>query len=439
LPERVAAAIAPAISPGAHLALGLSGGMDSVALLCILARLASSLRFSLRVVHVNHGISPNAGGWAGFCEQLCARLGVPLEVASVDIGPYRNLGLEGAARKARYEAFSRVDADFVILAQHRDDQAETLLLRLLRGAGLRGLAAMPPVRSLAGSRAKLLRPLLDVPRAEIEAYARLHGLEWIEDESNGDTVRKRNFLRHKVLPALEEQFPAARAAIARAAANLGEARELLDAMGQSDLEGCAEGDAVDVPALLRIGEARAKNVLRHWCDREGIEALSAARLTELVRQLKESRSDAQASLAAGRFRFLRYRDRLYLRPHAPAVPRDMREVWNGENALPLLALGGVLKFKPEEGRGLSVARLRIEPVTVRVRQGGERLRSDLRRPRRTLKNLLQERGVPPWQRDRLPLVFCGENLVAVPGVGDACEFRAKPGEAGLIVTWEPLG
>lgn len=438
MPERVAAAIAPVISPGARLVLGLSGGMDSVVLLSILAGLASSLRFSLRAVHVNHGVSPNAGGWAEFCARLCARLGVPLELAPVDIAPYRSLGLEGAARKARYEVFSRADADFVVLAQHRDDQAETLLLRLLRGAGLRGLAAMPPVRSLAGTHARLLRPLLEVPRAEIEAFARLHGLEWIEDESNADTVRQRNFLRHEVLPVLEGPFPAARAAIARAAANLGEARELLDALGQSDLESCADGDAVDVPALLRLGEARAKNVLRHWCDREGIEPLSSSRLAELLRQLRESRADAQTSIAAGQWEFLRYRDRLYLWRAASPPQRDMSEVWSGENALPLLALGGVLKFKPEEGRGVSVERLRAGRVTVRLRQGGERLRLDHRRPRRTLKNLFQERGVPPWRRDRTPLLYCGDNLVSVPGIGDACEFRAEPGEAGLIVTWEPL-
>ncbi len=439
LPERVAAAIAPAISPGAHLVLGLSGGMDSVALLCALTGLAESMRFSLRAVHVNHGISPNAGRWAEFCAGLCAGRGVSLEVAPVDIGPYRGLGLEGAARKARYEVFSRVDADFVVLAQHRDDQAETLLLRLLRGAGVRGLAAMPPLRPLAGTRARLLRPLLDIPRAEIEAYARAHRLEWIEDESNADTVRRRNLLRHEILPVLEKQFPAARAAMARAAANLGEARELLDAMAQSDLEDCADGDAVDVPALLQLGEARAKNLLRYWCDREGIEPLSSQRLAELLRQLRESRADAQTGIAAGKWRFLRYRDRLHLWPAGSALQRDMGEVWNGENALPLLALGGVLRFKPEEGRGLSVDRLRAERVTVRLRRGGERLRLDHRRPRRTLKNLFQERGVPPWRRDRLPLVYCGENLVSVPGIGDACEFRAEPGEGGLIVTWEPFG
>src|SRR5882672_2524858 len=439
LPARVAAAIAPAASPGAHLVVGLSGGMDSVALLSVLVRLAPDMAFSLRAVHVDHGISPNSGDWARFCSSLCARLAIPLQVEAVEISPFRALGLEGAARKARYEALSRIDADFLVLAQHRDDQAETLLLRLLRGAGLRGLAAMSPMRALAGSRAKVLRPLLAVPRAEIEVYAREQGLEWIEDESNADTVRQRNFIRHEIVPALEAQFPAARAAIARAAANLGEARELLDAMAQGDLESCGEGATVDIPALLRLGEARAKNVLRYWCDAHDIEPLSAARLTELLRQLRASRLDAQTSLEAGGWSFLCYRDRLYLQPAAPVSRPDLNEVWNGENALPLLGLGGVLKFKPEEGRGLSADRLRTGRVTVRLRRGGERLRLDQRRPRRTLKNLFQERGIPPWRRDRLPLVYCGESLVSVPGIGDDCEFRAQPGEAGLIVTWEPLG
>jgi tRNA(Ile)-lysidine synthase len=437
LPARVAEAIAPAVLPGAHLVVGLSGGVDSVALLVALAELAQGRRFSLRAVHVNHGISPNAASWAEFCSALCARLAIPLQTEVVDIAPYRDLGLEAAARKARYEAFSRVDADFLVLAQHRDDQAETLLLRLLRGAGLRGLAAMAPLRQLEGTRTRVLRPLLGVARAEIEAFARARGLEWVEDESNADTARQRNFLRHEALPALERQFPAARAAVARAAANLGEARELLDAMARSDLGACRGEAAVDVPALLRLGEARAKNVLRYWCELHDIEPLSAARLGELLRQLRESRLDARTSLAAGAWRFLRYRDQLHLQRASEASP-ELKEVWRGESTLPLLDLGGVLRFKPEEGRGLSVERLRAGGVTVRLRRGGERIRLDHRRPSRTLKNLFQENGVPPWRRDRLPLLYCGESLVAVPGIGDACDFRAQAGEAGLIVTWEPL-
>ena len=413
--------------------------MDSVALLSALAELAPAMAFSLRAVHVDHGISPNASRWAGFCAELCERWGIPLQVEAVDIAPYRALGLEAAAREARYEVFSRVDADFLVLAQHRDDQVETLLLRLLRGAGLRGLAAMAPWRGMGGARIRLLRPLLDVPRADIEAYAKRRGLSWVEDESNADIVRRRNFLRHEILPALERTFPAAPAAIARAATHLAEAQQLLNEMARGDLAICGGEDAVDVPALLALGEARAKNALRFWCDAHDIEPLSSARLAELLRQLRQSSADAHTGLAVGNWQFLRYRDRLHLRPRPSEPQEELNEAWNGENALPLLALGGVLKFKPEEGRGLSAERLRAGRVTVRLRRGGERLRLDHRRPRRTLKNLFQERGVPPWRRERLPLVYCDETLVSVPGIGDACEFRAQPGEAGLIVTWEPFG
>ena len=438
MPERVAAELAPRIFPGAHLALGLSGGLDSVTLLSILLELAPALKFSLRAVHVNHGISPNAARWAEFCGGLCTRLGVPLQLESVDISPHRHLGLEGAARRSRHEAFARVDADFVLLAQHSDDQAETLLLRLLRGAGLRGLAAMSALRSIPGMRARLLRPLLAVSRAEIETHARLRGLEWVEDESNADTIRRRNFLRSDVFPLLERQFPGARATVARAAAHLAEARELLDEMARADFERCAGAEGVNVADLRGLGEARAKNLLRYWCETKNIEPLSAARTGELLRQLSESRPDARIGLAVPGWTFLRYRERLYLRHASETIGRNLCEVWDGANALPMLSLGGVLKFKPEEGRGLSLAKLRAGRVTVRLRQGGERLRLDARRPRRTLKNLFQERGVPPWRRDRLPLVYCGDELVSVPGIGDACEFRAAPGEAGLIVTWEPF-
>jgi len=434
----VAAELAPRIFPGAHLALGLSGGLDSVTLLSILLELAPALKFSLRAVHVNHGISPNAARWAEFCGGLCTRLGVPLQLESVDISPHRHLGLEGAARRSRHEAFARVDADFVVLAQHSDDQAETLLLRLLRGAGLRGLAAMSALRSIPGMRARLLRPLLAVSRAEIETHARLRGLEWVEDESNADTIRRRNFLRRDVFPLLERQFPGARATVARAAAHLAEARELLDEMARADFERCAGAEGVNVAGLRSLGEARAKNLLRYWCETKNIEPLSAARTGELLRQLSESRPDARIGLAVPGWTFLRYRERLYLRHASETIGRNLCEVWDGANALPMLSLGGVLKFKPEEGRGLSLAKLRAGRVTVRLRQGGERLRLDARRPRRTLKNLFQERGVPPWRRDRLPLVYCGDELVSVPGIGDACEFRAAPGEAGLIVTWEPF-
>jgi tRNA(Ile)-lysidine synthase len=437
LRDKVAGRLAASVAPGARVTLALSGGVDSVALLSLLSELAPELRFSLAAVHVNHGISPNAARWAEFCAALCRERNVPLRVEAVDVSPYLGLGLEGAARRARYEVYSSLVTDVLATAQHRDDQAETLLLQLLRGSGVRGLAGMPGERLLEGSGIRLLRPLLDVSRGEIESYARARGLEWVEDESNDDTARRRNFLRHEALPLLARQFPAVRATIARAAGHLAEAGELMDALAGSDLER-AGGVPVDVQRLRELGEARAKNVLRHVCELRGVRPPGSARLSELLRQLCDARRDAAVSVPVSGWSFRRYRGRVFLTPARVAPEAGLCEPWNGENALPLMALGGVLRFKPEEGRGLSVAKLRLEPVTVRARRGGERLRPHCGRPRRTLKKLLQERSVPPWRRERLPLVYCGEDLVSVPGIGDECSYQADAGEPGLIVSWEPF-
>jgi tRNA(Ile)-lysidine synthase len=191
-------------------------------------------------------------------------------------------------------------------------------------------------------------------------------------------------------------------------------------------------------ALLDLGSARARNVLRWCCDIRGVAVPGAARMHELLRQIGGARPDAAVAVPVAGHAFRVYRGRVHLEPARGAPDAALREPWNGEGALPLVELGGILKFKPEEGRGLSVAKLRGSPVTVRVRHGGERLRPDCRRPRRTLKNLLQERGVPPWRREHLPLVYCGEELVSVPGIGDDCAYQADLGEPGLIVSWEPF-
>jgi len=428
----------PLVRPGAHLVVGLSGGLDSVTLLAILAQLAGPMGFSLHALHVDHGISPNASQWARFCEQLCASLGVPVQVEHARIGDRRALGLEGAARRARYAIFAREYGDFIILAHHRDDQAETLLLQLLRGAGPLGMAGMPVLRALPGSRARVVRPLLGVARSEIEAWAREHDLAWIEDESNDDLGLQRNFVRHRILPLLEQRFPAARATAARAAAHLAEAQELLSALAQIDLDALGREREIELAGLRRLDPARAKNALRHLCQSRAIPLPSMAQAEELHRQLVEAQDDRTVLVEIGGWQFRRFRGRLYIEPALPVVCAGFREDWTGENALPLLALGGVLRFKPEEGRGVSVNKLNRAGVTVRLRRGGERFQPDARRPRRTLKNLLQERGIPWWRRGRWPLLYCGEELVSVPGIGDDCAWQADRSEPGLIISWETL-
>jgi tRNA(Ile)-lysidine synthase len=433
LPGRVADDISPFVSPGSTLLLGLSGGVDSVSLLSVLAGIAGPMRFSLRAVHVNHGISPNAGSWAQFCAELCDSMQVPLAVEAVDVAAFRELGREGAARAARYEAFARHAADFLVLAHHRDDQAETLLVQLLRGAGLPGLSGMPHAR--VGPERTLLRPFLGVARGDIESFARDRKLRWIEDESNSDTALDRNHLRLRVMPQLEERFPGAAARIARSAGHIAESAALLDELGRMDLDGADTGDGLDIGVLRELGAPRAKNALRALCRLSGCPAPPAAALEELWRQLVSAREAAQPRADIGRWAFLRYRGRLYLEKPAHA-PGDFSAAWEGEASLLLVELGGVLRFKPEEGRGLSVSRLRSAPVSIRLRRGGERLRPGEGRPSRTLKNLMQERGVPPWRRAALPLVYCGETLVSVPGVGNEAGWQAARGERGMIVSWE---
>jgi len=438
LADGVAAVLRTVAQPGAQLVVGLSGGIDSVTLLAVLAELAPAMRFSLRALHVHHGISPNASRWEQFCRDLCAELKLPLHVEHVRIEEHRSHGLEGSARRARYAAYAREACDFVALAHHRDDQAETLLLQLLRGAGPSGLAGMPEIRPLEGARARILRPLLAFARADIQAWARQRGLAWIEDESNEDTTRQRNFIRRRVLPLVEEQFPAARVTVARAAMHQAEADALLGALARQDLAALESEDGVDVVGLRRLGAVRAKNALRTLLRVRGVLAPRAAQLDELYRQLADAGDDSGVLMNVHGWEMRRFRGRLYLHRARPVAASDYREVWKGENILPLLDLRGVLKFKPEEGRGLSARRLRAGDVTVRLRTGGERLRPDARRPRRALKKLLQERGIPPWHRACWPVLYCGGTLVSVPGIGDDCEWQAVPGEAGLIVSWEPL-
>lgn len=426
-----------AVPPNARLLLGLSGGLDSVVLLDLLAQLAPALGCTLSALHVNHGISKNAAHWAEFCGALCRSQGVSFSVEAVDLSSYQGLGLEGAARQARYEALIRhgASADLVVIAQHLDDQIETFFLQLMRGAGPRGLAGMPMQRSMAGSNARLFRPLLDVSRVAIESYARSKGLKWIEDESNSDTRLKRNFLRHQVIPELSAGFPGYQSAIARSAANLAEASALLDIVADEDLVRTGAGPGLDVLVMTGLGEARARNAMRRWCERSGLPWPGLARLKELWRQIVEAGEDAQIDIAIAGWSFRLYRGILYLQPSPPVPDDGLYRVWHGEGKVLLPALGGILSFQESTGQGISAARIGTGTIMLRSRQGGERLQPDCRRPRRTLKNLFQEHGVPPWLRQRVPLIYCDQDLIAVPGIGNDCAWQAANGEPGFVIAW----
>lgn len=417
------------------MAVGLSGGVDSVVLFDALAGLAPAAGVRLDAIHVHHGLSPDADRWAAFCAELAARYAVPARIERVRVDRASGLGIEGAARRARYEAFARCDADVVALAHHRDDQAETLLLQLVRGAGVAGLAGMPPWQPGAPA---LLRPLLRLGRADIEAEARARGLSWVEDASNDDTRHARNALRHRVLPLLRELNPAAAANLARSAAHLAEAHEVLCDLGRADLAACAAGGRLRVAALLALGPARARNAMRVRLQQEGVAPPATRRLDALLAQLAAARRDRAVCVALDGVEARQYRGELWFVPvRAGTPPAAFRAVWDGAREWDVPALGGTLVFDAVEGEGLAVAFAAAGGLEVRGREGGERLRVAVGRPRRSLKNLFQESAVPPWERSRTPLVYCNGRLALVPGVGMDPAFAPQPGACGLRVRWEP--
>jgi tRNA(Ile)-lysidine synthase len=452
LVARIAAQLEDIVKPSDRLLAGLSGGVDSVVLLDSLQRVARRLRFRLSALHVNHQLSPRARRWEAFCRRLCRARGIPFQ--SVKVKVRRGDSLEAAARAARYAAFARQDCDYVVLAHHRDDQVETLLLQLLRGAGVKGLAAMPQVRKAEGERRKaegkgsktghpssfilhpsILRPLLDVTRDEILEYAKKRKLTWVEDESNADIYFQRNYLRHEVLPVIARRFPAYRVTLARAAGLLAEAARVLDEIAAADGAGMVEGGTLAVDALRRLPSARARNLLRCFLANHGLGMPAADRLKEALRQALTAKQDARVLVELGDFALRRHAGRLHLVRSGSAPPALYEKLWRGGKEIALPELGGVLTMARGRGAGASLARLRGRPVTIRARRGGERMKPDCRRPRRSLKNLLQEARIPPWERERLPLIFCGEQLVWASGIGVDCAFQAARSETAVRPAW----
>lgn len=437
LPALVEAKLRNWVQPGQHVTLALSGGIDSVALLDILVPLGTALNFHLSALYVNHQISPNAAHWAEFCAGLCARRGVPFVAVKVDVARRPGDSLEAQARTVRYQVFSKQKADFIVLAQHLDDQAETLLLQLLRGAGAKGLSAMAERREGAEMVAPhYVRPLLDVPRQTLLDYAKANNLEWVEDESNADIAFDRNYLRHRVMPLLERRFPGYRRTFARTSRNLADSAELMDDLARLDCAVAEMGGRLKVDVLASLTAPRARNLLRFWLSMQDAPTPSAGRLENMMQQLCSSRDDAKIRIQHGGVVIRRYRGEIYVERSTHALQQEFCLPWALEETLDLPGLGGCLRFERVLGQGLGHAKLVAEPLTIRLRQGGERLQPDCRRPRRSLKNLLQEAGIPPWQRQRLPLLFSGENLVYVPGIGAECGYQAIEGEPGVVVKFE---
>jgi tRNA(Ile)-lysidine synthase len=425
----LAAALKQHVPPGASFALALSGGIDSMVLLDGVCELAAGHPLRLSAVHVHHGISPNADAWAAFCAEQCAARDVPLTIRRLSLARERQTSLEAQARKLRYECLAASGAEVIGLAHHADDQAETLLLQLLRGAGPHGLAAMPAFRP---GHPALLRPLIDIARETLVACAHARKLSWIEDESNTDARYARNFLRHEIAPLLRDRFPGYPATLVRAASHQADAAILADELAAIDGADAADAAGLSCERLARLSPARARNLLRWYLRERGLRSPTEAHLADMLRQLLCAADDARIRIAQDGAEIGRHRGRIAV--HAP-VAASFEQVWRGEPEVVLPC--GVLAFASTRGGGVSAAKLGSSRVTLRSRGGGERIRLALNRPTRAVKKLLQEARLPAWERQSLPLVWSDDDLVAVPGIGIALAFQSAADEAGWRIEWRP--
>lgn len=385
----------PAPPTAGPLAVACSGGMDSTTLLHRLAAEPGARDRGLRALHVDHGLHPRSGDWAEACRATCETLGLAFEMRRVDLAGAAG-SLEAAAREARYAALVAMQrpGETIALAHHRDDQAETVLLRLLRGAG-DGLAAMRPWRPFGSG--WLWRPLLAVPRAAIEAYARAQGLHWVEDPSNASDRHDRNYLRHRVMPRLQERWPQADAALARSAALLATQADLLageDARRLAALQGL-DPATLSVPGLLAEPPGWRARLLRAWLAGLGLPPLPTDAVATIETELLPARPDASARFEWRGAVMHRWRDLLHAGPVRAPLPADWCAEWTGEAPL-ALPTGDTLSLEPA-GRFDT-------PLRVHARQGGERLVLPGRSHHTELKHALQDLGIPPWERPRLPLL-----------------------------------
>ncbi len=436
LPEAASRSLkAAGVGPGARLCCALSGGVDSVVLLHVLHALAPRLGFSLRAAHVHHGLSPNADAWAEACGRRCARLQIPFSLFRVTVPRDDAAGLEAAARRVRHAALDGVDCDWLALGHHLDDQAETLLFRLLRGSGVRGAAAMAAFEPPQAGRPGRLRPLLDCRRAGIEAWARNHGLSWVEDESNAVLDHRRNHLRHRVLPALGERFPAAAVTLARAAGHFREAGDLLDQLAELDHAACG-GQALKSERLLALPDTRIANLLRWLARRQGFRAPGQARLGEALRQMRAVPASHPLRLELGDLACCIYRGELWLESSLAERPRP--QPWQGGARLPWGA--GSVDFRPTVGAGIARAAIDgLAPVVLDAYRPGLKMRLGVGRPRRSFRKLCQEAGIPAWMRERLPVLWIGGEAAWIGGIGVAADFACEAGSAGLVPEWRPGG
>jgi tRNA(Ile)-lysidine synthase len=434
------------VSADDAIAVAYSGGLDSSLLLELAARYCHRRGRALHVFHIHHGLSPNADDWRAHCERQALALGAHFDAINITVQDPKQLGIEQAARMARYDALGQLcrrhKVRLLLTAHHQDDQAETVLLQLFRGTGLRGLGGMADTHdahALLGEGLALGRPLLECSRDELEQAAKVMDVAHIVDESNEDTRYRRNAVRHEIAPVVEQFFPAFASTIARSSQHWQAAQRLLDDLAELDEAQCAEGDALRLDRLSQLSADRADNLLRYWLAGQGaLQPPSAAQLSQLRTQVLHARAETHPSLQLCGLLLQRHGGLLIADiPKAGEPPhQDISIQWRGEREIEVPEWQGSLLFDTGADKGVCPLRLQVWPMLLRARSGGERLKPDPLRPSRTLKNLFQESALPAQQRPWLPLAYVSGALVFAAGLG--MDVREADAAGGVRFSWRPF-
>ncbi|MDP8986711.1 MAG: tRNA lysidine(34) synthetase TilS [Pseudomonadota bacterium] len=426
---------APAAATG--FVVALSGGADSAGLLTALCQPGSRpfRDLPVRALHIDHGLQPAAADFRRTCESLCASLCIPLSIVAVCVDPHSGESIEAAARVARYQAFARSlrPGECLMTAHHAQDQAETVLLQVLRGAGLKGLSAMPLCRAYAGG--WHLRPLLTVARRELREFCEQAGIRVSHDPMNRDVRFDRAYLRERLWPLIEERWPAAAITVSRTALHVVDAQALLDRCAALSLKDLRDGAALSVTGLRALPAPQRRNAVRHWLCAAGVAPPSAARMGEALRQILEAQEDHLPAVVWGSHALRRYRGRLHLTEAEPPSLGEKPREWSVAAGLSLdLGRGlGTLRWSMQSG-GLDPALL-PSTLSVRQRRGGETLKVQRRGRTQTLQHLCQAAGVFPWMRDALPLVYAGAELIAVGDLWHNARWCVPAPARGFACVW----
>lgn len=406
------------LTSNTNLFVAFSGGLDSQVLLHVLAQIKKNqTEFSLTAIHVNHSLSEHAKSWEQHCQAICNELKVPLIIKQVDAKiKIAALSPEETARNLRYQVFAEIlPKDAVLLTAHQaDDQAETLLLQLFRGAGPKGMAAMLPKTKFAAG--FLLRPLLAFTRNDLMQYAKKHNLKWIEDTSNVDLKYSRNFLRHEILPQIKTRWPGVTTVLNRSSQHFAESEELLETLALQDLlqvQGSVE-HTLSVNKLLALDAARIRNVIRYWLSQLKLPLPSSAKVEQILKTVLRSKPDTSPKVLWHGAELHRFDNNIYAFFPLPKHDNKIILSWDLTKPLKLPANLGTL----HAGSNNDLKDFDVTKISVRFRQGGETLMLSGRKGTHSLKKLMQEWRVPPWLRDRIPLIYYDEKIVAVVGFSD---------------------